>query len=66
MPTVQASEPTQRQSGERTAHRVSVDATSEMEAPFLSAQRGAGVPQNTAPGASGQELRKQRAGETGG
>ncbi len=36
--------------------------------PFLSAQRGAGVekPQNTAPGVPGQELRKQRAGETGG
>ncbi len=33
--------------------------------PFLSAQIGAGVekPQNTAPG---QELRKQRTGETGG
>ncbi len=33
--------------------------------PFLSTQRGAGVeePQNTAPG---QELRKQRTGETGG
>ncbi len=56
----------QRQSGERTAHRVSVDATSDLDAPFFSAQRGAGVKksQNTAPGAPGQELRKQRAGET--
>ncbi len=47
---------------------ISVDATSEWEAPFSSVQRGAGVekPQNTAPGTPGQELRKQRTGETGG
>ncbi len=38
---------------------ISVDPTSEREAPFLSVQRGAGVekPQNPAPG---QELRKPR------
>ncbi len=39
---------------------VCVDAASEWEVPFLSAHR---EPQNTAPG---QELSKQRTGETGG
>ncbi len=41
---------------------------SEWEAPFLSVQSGAGVekPQNTAPEAPGQELRKPRTVETGG
>ncbi len=55
---------------EISAHSPSfgADATSEWEAPFLSAQRGAGLekPKYTAPGAPGQELRKQKTGETGG
>ncbi len=49
--------------GENSAQSTSVsaDATSEWEAPFLNAQRGAGVekPQNTSLRAPGQELGKR-------
>ncbi len=57
-PSVSADATSEWEENSAQCPSVSADATSEWEAPFLSAQRGAGVekPQNTAPGAPGQEL----------